>query len=162
MLCTCVFKCLVPTCFCIQMWLCAAPPTLGSNTVIENTCKGEGTVDNEAKCADKSIQRQKGARSVGWGKGASSRYTVPYTVWLKCLLTNTLLFYFPSALSLSLYFSLCFFLCPLFPEGCLQLKQRELILSSFLPPFFYLIPLSAIAYLPQPKSIQHLHVHWIK
>lgn len=62
--------------------------------------------------------------------------------------------------SLSLSFSLCFFLCPLFSEGCLQLKQRELILSSFLPPFF--LPLSGIAYLPQPKSILYLHVHWIK
>lgn len=49
----------------------AFTPTLGSNTVIDNGRKGEGSADKEVECADWSIQRQK--QEGVWGKARGCR-----------------------------------------------------------------------------------------
>lgn len=72
-----------------------------------------------------------------------SRYTINCLAqmnWLGLLTSTPLFYFFPFFFSVALLFH-CFFFPSSFSEGCLPLKQRELIFSSFLfPPFFYLIP----------------------
>lgn len=128
---SCVCWCVFPTCMCIQMWFSAFPPTLGSNTVIDNRCKGEGTADKEAKCADQSIQRQK---ECGLRQGCREQIysTMHSLAQMPADQHSSVLFPF---CSLSFLLPLFLFVFSFFPEGCLQLKRRELILSSFLPPF---------------------------
>lgn len=58
-------------CACASKCVTAFTPTLGSNTVIDNSRKGEGSADKEVECADWSIQRQK--QEGMWGKARVQR-----------------------------------------------------------------------------------------
>lgn len=55
-------RCVFYLCVCIQAWLGARPPTIGSNAVIDNRRKGEGSAGQQAECADQSIQAMSGSR----------------------------------------------------------------------------------------------------
>lgn len=120
-LCVCAFECVsVPL-----------PPTLASNMVIDNRgkrwrfCRQRGWM-----CWPEHPATKKIARSVGWGECAE-RKEIYHKLNRLGLLTDTPLFYFfSSSLLLPLFlFSLLFF-----SEGCLPLKQGELIFLIPPPP----------------------------
>lgn len=163
-LCTCLHPCLLVrrgvfspprVCVCIQVWLSAFPPTLASNTVIDNRRKGEGSADKEAECADQSINSDKSSEECGLRQGCSeSRYTINCLAWLadqhsSVFISSLLLLPLLRLLLLSPSFHY-FFFAPLFFRGLSAIKAERIdfLILSFPSFLLFNTPLP----LPTPRS----------